>query len=241
MKRVLLEGIIDTLSSLCYDAVLLKFMTIICFLQWCMMANLQGERGIVIILNGPSSAGKTSIQKAFQKKAKRHFLRVGIDTFFDALIEEPDLSTFHQDKKLEQLTPTGELIRSIELTTDENKFPIVPLKIGPAGDRIIFGMHSAIAAYAEAGNNLIVDYILYNPAWTEDLKEKLKGEKTYFIKVHAPLEVIEQREKSRNTSPVGHARSHYNTVHKNMSYHLSIDSSIQTPEESASQILRLFD
>lgn len=205
------------------------------------MVELQGDQGIVIVLNGPSSAGKTSIQKALQKHSKLHFLRVGIDTFFDGLIEEPDLTNFQKDKKLEQFTPSGELIRSVELLEDENHFPVVPLKIGPAGDRIIFGMHRAIASYSETGNNLIVDYILYNPAWAEDLKGALRENTTFFIKVHAPLEVIEKREKERNTSPQGHARSHYETVHFGLEYDLEIDTSVYTPEESAVLIQKLIE
>lgn len=205
------------------------------------MINLHGDTGLIIILNGPSSVGKTSIQKALQKNSQMHFLRVGIDTFFDNLIEEPDLSHFQITKKLEQFTPSGELIRSVEFLEDENHFPIVPLTIGPAGDRIIYGMHRALAAYAEVGNHLIVDYILYKPEWADNLKEVLKNSPTLFIKVHAPLDVIETREKERNTSPQGHARSHYDTVHLGLEYDLEIDTSLMSPDESAHLIQKMIE
>lgn len=198
---------------------------------------LNASEGVVVILNGPSSCGKSSIQKAFQKKANQQYLAAGIDNFFDALIQEPDLSSFETDKKFDQYTPSGEYIRGIELTKDDIENPVVLLKIGPAGDRIIFGMHRAIAAYAQTGNNLIVDYILYSPSWAKDLAKSLINTKVYLVKVDAPLEVIEQREIKRNTSPRGHARSHYNTVHQGMNYDLEIDSSKSTPEESAQIII----
>jgi chloramphenicol 3-O phosphotransferase len=191
----------------------------------------------IIFLNGPSSSGKSSIQKSLQKIATQNVLRIGIDTFFDALIKEPDLSSFKKDKKFDQFTPQGEYIRGIKLQRDDSGNPVVPLKVGPAGERIIFGMHRAIRAYAEAGNNVIVDYILYNPAWIKDLAQSLKDHRVYFIKIHAPLEVIEQREKDRNTSPPGHARSHYGTVHQGMVYDLDADTSENTPEEAAKRIL----
>lgn len=203
------------------------------------MPHTHANEGIVIILNGPSSVGKTSIQKALQKLSQKTFLRVGIDTFFDGLIEEPDLSAFQQEKKFEQYTSEGEFIRGVVLSTDGDGHPLVTLNVGSAGNRIIFGMHRAIAAYAQTGNNLIVDYILYDSSWLPDLAQALSGFKTYLIKVHAPLEVIESREKIRNTSPVGHARSHYNTVHNNMVYDLSLDTSVCSPEECAAQILQL--
>lgn len=203
------------------------------------MGYLHASNETIIILNGPSSSGKSSIQKALQKQADQDYLRIGIDTFFDALIEEPDLSTFEEDKEFHQYTPQGEYIRGIKLEEDEEGSPMVSLFIGPAGDRIIFGMHRAIAAYADAGNNLIVDYILYKPTWAADLKEVLVNHNVYTIKVNAPLDVIEQREIERNTSPRGHARSHYHTVHDGMQYDLEIDTSVETPESAAKKILQL--
>lgn len=195
------------------------------------------NESIIIILNGPSSVGKSSIQKALQKKSALHFLRIGIDTFFDALIEQPDLSNFEQDKKFDQYTQEGEYIRGIEQLNDEDGHLIVPLKIGSAGDRIIYGMHRAIAGYAQAGNNLIVDYILYKNGWMQDLCNSLHDCKVYLIGVHAPLEIIEERELNRNTSPRGHARSHYYTVHNQMIYDIEINTAQFSVEECADKVL----
>lgn len=98
-------------------------------------------------------------------------------------------------------------------------------------------MHRAIAAYAKEGSNVVVDYILYKPEWLSDLVLALKGMKVYYIGIKTPLEVIEEREKGRGTSPVGHARSHYDQVHQGMVYDLELDTSKSTPEESAQKIL----
>lgn len=109
--------------------------------------------------------------------------------------------------------------------------------MGPAGDRIIYGMHRSIGEYAKVGNNIVVDYILYKPEWLDDLKQSLKGRKVYLVGVNAPLSIIEERERARQTSPVGHSRSHYDTVHLGVVYDLEIDTSKMTPEESAYLIL----
>jgi chloramphenicol 3-O phosphotransferase len=196
------------------------------------------SEGTVIILNGPSCVGKSSIQKVFQKQATQTYLRVGIDNFFDALIEEPDLSEFETTKKFDQYSSQGEYIRGIESTTDRTGHKVVTLKIGPAGDRIISGMHKAIAAYAKAGNNVIVDYIQYKNIWAQDLKTSLKECKVIYVKVNAPLDVIEERELARSTSPAGHARSHYDTVHEGMVYDIEVDTSKESPEDCAQKILK---
>ncbi len=205
------------------------------------MAHMTCQTGTILVLNGPSAVGKSSIQKALQRKSHTHFLRIGIDTFFDALIEEPDLSTFEQDKKFEQYTQLGEYIRGVELQHDENGNTVVPLTIGPAGDRIIHGMHRAIAAYASCGNNVIVDYIQYKTAWGDDLQHVLKDFDVYYVRVHAPIDIIEERERARSTSPIGHARSHYGVVHTGLSYDLELDTSQLTPEECAEKILALIE
>lgn len=193
------------------------------------------KKGIIIIFNGPSSAGKTTVQKKLQSISKEFFLRIGIDSFFDALIAEPDLTQFQKEGILKQYTPNGELIRSVIMTRDIDGNQIVPLKIGSAGIRIIHGMHNALAAYADAGNNIIVDYILYDPEWILDLKQVLNNYTVYLVGFKGPLSVIEEREKKRATSPVGHARSHYNTVHQGMKYDLIVDIE-QSPDVIADTI-----
>lgn len=98
-------------------------------------------------------------------------------------------------------------------------------------------MHRAIAAYAKTGNNVIVDYINYDSTWIPDLKKSLIGVKTFFVRVTASLETIEAREKSRGTSPQGHARSHYDTVHKGLKYDLKLNTDDMKPKQAAQKIV----
>lgn len=192
---------------------------------------------IIIILNGCSASGKTTVQKLLQAKMTEMTITVGIDTFFDALLPTPDLTHFAETKILEQYTNDHELIRSVKHIYDEQGNLTIPLTIGPAGNRVIHGMHHAIAAYARAGNNVIVDYILYDPAWITYLQEALEGYTVYMIAFKLPLEAIEMREKKRATSPVGHARSHYQTVHQGMHYDLEITDPNTSPEIITDMIL----
>ena len=54
--------------------------------------------------------------------------------------------------------------------------------------------------------------------------------------MNIPLDILEQREQGRGTSPKGHARSHYDTVHWDIVYDLQVDSSKQSPTEIAQSI-----
>lgn len=210
------------------------------------------SRGMVIVLNGPSGSGKSSIQREFQtlmiqpshkasdsalheastdKSADRHslWIKLGIDNLFDKPM--PDIT-------LENLTfwQSPNSIRWVTTTKDTNDKPIVTLFPGQEGEKVAYGMNSAIAGYAQAGCNCIVDYIAYKKAWIDDLHTKLRGVNTYWVKIELPLDVLEERERVRATSPVGHARSHYDTVYADVVYDLVLDTSKLTAQECAQKI-----
>jgi chloramphenicol 3-O phosphotransferase len=203
-------------------------MTIILLMGACMNKTKPTTSGTVIILNGPSSVGKTSIIKAFQAKQSAPWLSTGIDNFFVGVLPP---KFYLEDQPEHRLVMHG-------VASEDKEGKLFTLDIGPEGQKVIKGMHRAIAVYAHAGNNVIVDYIQYDPAWIADLKEALHGVKTIWVGVTASLASIQQREKKRGTSPEGHARSHYHTVHQGITYDLMIDTDVVSPEQSADQIIK---
>ena len=209
--------------------------------------------GTVIILNGPSASGKSSIQKEFQYLMMRQplskgevypeqsrgdgmaklWIKLGIDNLFDKPMPDINLENmkFWQSKND---------IRWIETTKDKNDNSIITLFTGQEGQKVAFGMNSAIAEYAKNGCNVIVDYIAYKKEWLDDLKKKLKNVKTYWVKVNIPLNVLEEREVARGTSPKGHARSHYDYVYWDLKYDLEVNSDKASAKEIAEQIKNHF-
>lgn len=188
--------------------------------------------GLVVVLNGPSSVGKTSIVRVFQSLRAEPWLSIGLDNFFVGVIP----SKFYLENKPEH----HKVMQGVASFDKDNK-PVFTLTLGEQGRRIMQGMHRSIAAYARAGNNVIVDYIMYDPAWRKDFEETFQGVKVLWVGVKASLEVIEERERRRGTSPQGHARSHYDTVHRGLTYDLVLDTENQLPEASARAIGVLVD
>ncbi len=179
--------------------------------------------GTIIILNGPSSVGKSSIQKAVQALFHVPYLKMGLD----------DLA-FLPTSYISVNGPVAPADQGIWLgKTQQDGHPVITIHYGPIGQKMIAGIHRTFAAFAQTGNNIIVDYILYDRDWLQDLVTVLKDYKVYFIGVHAPLEIIEAREQQRGNRLLGHARSHYDTVHKGLIYDLEIDSSQITPAAAA--------
>lgn len=182
--------------------------------------------GTVIILNGPSAVGKSSIMRAFQEKHNAPWLGIGIDNFFVGVLPP---KFYLEDKPEHRAVMHG-------VATEDAGGKLFTLRIGAQGQKVIKGMHRAIAAYARAGNNVIVDYIMYDPAWLKDLQSSLSGIPVITIGVTASLSTIERREKMRGTSPEGHARSIYESVHQGWNYDMQIDTDAMTPEQIAAQI-----
>lgn len=193
-------------------------------------SSSKNNYGKIIILNGPSASGKSSIQKAFQSLMMPNlWIKLGIDNLFDNPMPDINLENlnFWQSKNT---------IRWIETMKDANGNSIITLFTGEQGEKVAYGMNSAIAEYAKSGCNCIVDYIAYKKEWICDLKNKLKDIKTYWIKVTAPLHILEERETARGTSPRGHARSHYETVFWDLHYDLEVDSEKLSVYEIAQKI-----
>jgi chloramphenicol 3-O phosphotransferase len=207
----------------------LSLFAIILLLGACMNGEKPTPPGMVIILNGPSSVGKSSIMKAFQTKEKTPWLSIGIDNFFVGVLPP---KFYLEDTPEHRLVMHG-------IASEDAKGKLFTLTVGSEGQKVIKGMHRSIAAYAQTGNNVIVDYIQYDNTWITDLQKSLNGIKVVWVGVTASLDSIQQREKKRGTSPEGHARSHYNTVHQRITYDLMLDTDSLTPEQSAEKIIDL--
>ena len=182
--------------------------------------------GHVIILNGPSAVGKSTAIKAFQGLRPDVWLGIGIDNFFVGVLP----SEFY----LKDTPEFDKIMRGVATEDAEGK--LFTLQVRENGQKVIAGMHEAIAAYARAGNNVIVDYIMYCPEWRSALLNALKGIPVTTVGVTASLKTIQQRESSRKTSPEGHARSIYESVHVGWAYDLYIDTDNKTPQEVAGLI-----
>lgn len=105
--------------------------------------NKNNNYGTVIVLNGPSGAGKSSAQKAFQQLMLPNlWIKLGIDALFD--LPMPDILV--EDMARWQ---SSNPIRWIEEGVDNQNKKIITLGMGADGDKVAYGMNSAIAAYAQ--------------------------------------------------------------------------------------------
>jgi chloramphenicol 3-O phosphotransferase len=205
----------------------------ICMVGSFFLGGVAMDTGTIIILNGPSGSGKSSIQKEFQKLMMPNlWLKLGIDNLFD--MPMPDITPENM-----QYWQTENPIRWVEQSQDAEGNNVITLCVGPQAENVAYAMNSAIAAYAQNGCNVIVDYIAYDQKWLIDLEKKSAPFKTYYVAVEIPLETLEEREAARATSPQGHARSHYATVYGDKKYDLVVNSKKNSAQEIAEQIKQM--
>lgn len=176
--------------------------------------------GNIILLNGASSAGKTSILQALQEVLDAPYLNAGIDKFIfmlpDRYLERP-----LWDEVLGRTTQAGPLGQP-----------------GPLGSQLMAGMHQAIATLARAGNHVIVEHVLVEPGWLRECAQLFCDLPTFFVGVRCPLEILEARERARDNRTFGQARAQLAAVHTPGVYDLEVDTSCFSPLECALQIKR---
>ncbi len=168
--------------------------------------------GTIIILNGTSSSGKTSIVKALQSVLEEPYVDAGLDKFLWML----------PDRYLER--PLWDEVLGLAH------------QAGPVGHRLVAGMHQAIAALSIAGNNVIADHVLVEPTWLRQCIDLFNPLPAFFVGVRCPLEIVEQREQARRNRTWGQAKAQVDLVHAHGIYDLEVDTSIYIPEECALKI-----
>lgn len=157
------------------------------------MNNLSAA-GKIIIINGPSSSGKTTLAFALQKQFDLPFLRFSFDLFLD-------------NKAL----PTDQL-RSGAFSWETMK------------PSVIRGIQQCAPALATAGNNLIFDHIIETKSLLRHLIQSVSALDVFFVGLHCSLSELEPREIQRGNRRVGEARADLETVHNITSYDLELNS-----------------
>jgi chloramphenicol 3-O phosphotransferase len=152
------------------------------------------EPGKIILLNGASSAGKSTLARSLQQQLPEPFMHWS----FDHLRESNALPMAR--------------IRNGELDW---------ARMRPA---VFEGFHRSLSAFAKAGNNLIVDHIIEQEQWMADLVELLAPFDVFFVGVHCPLPELERRERLRDDRRPGEARRDFQGVHRFTEYDLDIDA-----------------
>jgi chloramphenicol 3-O phosphotransferase len=93
-----------------------------------------------------------------------------------------------------------------------------------------------VAGFADAGNNVIVDYVMGERWRLADCVRTLAGFDVVLVGVRCPVEELERRERERGNRPVGLAAFQFPIVHAGMRYDIEVDTATSDPQACAATI-----
>ncbi|HEX2141064.1 MAG TPA: hypothetical protein VHK28_02150 [Candidatus Limnocylindria bacterium] len=193
------------------------------------------EPGLILYLNGSSSAGKGMLSRAIQRRFAEPFLHIGADTMFEA-VEGTGWNQYGRPEDID--AARGDGIRWL-LGSDGH---ITAMEFGEAGRRLIYGLHAMTAALAYEGNNVVVDDVIFEPDMAAHLGRTLAELPAYLIGVRCGLEELERRETERGNRLLGLARLLHERPHEHIpAYDLEVDTARMSAEEAADAVHRFMD
>lgn len=152
--------------------------------------------GKIILLNGASSAGKSSIATRLQDCLEEPFWHFSIDHLNAA-----------------RVLPEARIRRG--------EFPWSSLR-----PQFFEGFHQCLPALAETGNNLVVEHIIETADWMRRLVRLLESLDVFFVGIHCPLPELERRERERGDRRHGDAKADFEVAHKFALYDMEVDGTL---------------
>jgi chloramphenicol 3-O phosphotransferase len=173
------------------------------------------KQGKIIILNGTSSSGKTTLAKSLEQVLDEPYVYVSLDDLL-----EPVTNLYFAN-----LPPSKEMGKAGQM--------IVP--------KVASLMLHTISALALLGQNIIVDHVMIDKGSMMEWIETLSCYPVTFVGVQCPLEELEFRELARGDRSVGLAKSQIDNIHANKDYDLTVDTFKYDPIECAIQVKRVLN
>ena len=171
----------------------------------------------VIVLNGGSSSGKSSIATCLQQQLEGMWLTLGVDDLIRALSHGPT-----------DTTAGG----SLHFSSDGS------ISVSQAFHRAQADWYQGVGAIARAGTGVILDEVFLDGGRSRaPLEAALDGLSVVWVGVHCDPEVAENREIQRADRIRGQARDQALRVHRGVRYDLAVDTTDALPSQCAGTIV----
>jgi len=180
--------------------------------------------GKVILLIGPSSAGKSTLAAAIRAAADEAWIIQSLDGLFAAIDDRWGSKGAHRADGFRYESGADGSVRVVA---------------GSAGKAMLRGFRRAVAANAAAGVNVIVDDMLLDEGALGDWAQALAGLDARLVRLAPPLEVLQARDATRPHGRVPGLAAGHLALHAALAADLVIDTSVVEPSDAAAQVLAL--
>jgi chloramphenicol 3-O phosphotransferase len=176
----------------------------------------------VILLNGSSSSGKTSIARALQSILVPSYLSFSVDDMFGWAPQR-----WHGSEEGFRFVPrSGGALEFVS---------------GPEGLAMWRAWRRMVRAAVDSGQRAIVDDVFLDPGQYDDWAEVLRGCDVVLVGVHCDLAQLQRREAARGDRGVGQALWQHERAHAQGSYDLTVDTTVMPAGACAAAILKTLD
>lgn len=197
----------------------------------------------VIYVNGPSSSGKSTLTRALQNALPNMYLRIGIDQMIGMMPEKINDWREGISRTSENCTPGF----CWDWCSKAHCFQQLPKEMhthhhlihGPEGARITDLFHTLARTMISSGYSIIIDDVALGG--NNDIarwRETLKGFPILWVGLTAPIEVLEERERTRGDRAIGSSRIQAELVHNHrIRYDYFFDTSEVLLEQMVQEIV----
>ncbi|NGZ76922.1 phosphotransferase-like protein [Saccharibacillus alkalitolerans] len=173
------------------------------------------KQGLIVLLNGTSSSGKTSISSELIRQKEILFHHLSVDDFFN------NYNDFI-NRKLPDELPREIDHQAVSQIVD---------------DSIVSVYYSTVKLFSEMGLNVIVDTVIDNDKRFSEFMDACSGQPLLYVGVLCSREELVRREQARGDRHIGLATSQFDNVYRFNEYDLEVNTEQLNPAECAEKIL----
>jgi chloramphenicol 3-O phosphotransferase len=180
--------------------------------------------GRVIVLNGTTSAGKSTLARALQRELAsigQPWIVIALDDFF----ARAPADWFRIGDHIGAHADAGMVFENVDGHIER--------RVGPFGRTVLAGYRAAVGGMAHAGLDVIVDEVLLSEEDWVGWQAELDGLDVRWVAVDLDLEATLERERDRGDRVIGMAAAQFDIVHSFVDYELRVDTGVLTAEGAA--------
>ncbi|ANF97840.1 chloramphenicol phosphotransferase CPT family protein [Paenibacillus bovis] len=173
------------------------------------------RQGLIVLLNGTSSSGKTSISNELINQKEILFHHLSLDEFFD------NYNDF-VNNKLIGTSPKEIDHQVVSQIVDDSVFSVY---------------HSTVKLFSEMGLNVIADTVMDSDKRFNECLDMFADQSVLFVGVQCSKEELARREQKRGDRNIGLADFQFDQIYRFDEYDLKVNTEALNPAECAKEIL----